>query len=83
MKRSIDFSFDDHPADDDERPRTAWSVSLFDDCPGCADIRIELVLEEEGAPGAGVVAHLDPSTARRMRLAIADALGEVSEEPGR
>ncbi|MDQ1444403.1 MAG: hypothetical protein QOI20_867 [Acidimicrobiaceae bacterium] len=93
MKKSIDFAFDDHPApddsvatatapaDDDRRP-VAWSVSLFDDCEGCDDLRVELVLEEQGRPGAGVAAHLAPATARRLRAAIAAALKDLGEQPG-
>ena len=79
MKKSIDFALDDHPQDDEERPRTAWAVSVVDDCDGCADLRVELTLEEEGRPGAGVVAHLAPATARRLGAAIAAALGEIGE----
>jgi hypothetical protein len=81
VKKSIDFFFDDHPADDEERPRTAWAVSIVDDCDGCEDIRIELTLEEEGAERAPIVAHLAPQTARRMRAALAAALAEVGELP--
>ena len=82
MKQSVDFSFDDHPGDDDERPRTAWAVAAIDDCDGCADLRVELTLEEEGGHGTGVVAHLSPTTARRLRAALASALREVGEDPG-
>ena len=81
MKKSIDFFFDDHPADDDERPRTAWAVTIADDCDGCEDIRVELTLEEEGAERSPIVAHLAPATARRLRAAIAAALSEVGEAP--
>ena len=81
MKKSIDFFFDDHPEGDDERPRTAWAVAIVDDCDGCADIRVELTLEEEGAERAPIVAHLSPATARRVRAALAAALTEVGEQP--
>jgi len=81
VKKSIDFFFDDHPADDDERPRTAWAVSIVDDCDGCDDIRVELTLEEEGAERAPIVAHLSPVTARRVRAALAAALAEAGEQP--
>ena len=79
MKKSIDFALDDHPQDDEERPRTAWAVAVVDDCDGCNDLRVELTLEEEGRAGAGVVAHLAPATARRLAAAIAAALGEIGE----
>ena len=83
MKKSVDFGFDDHPEDDDEeKPRAAWAVAAFDDCDGCGDLRIELTLEDEGGHGTGVVAHLAPATARRLRAALAAALREVGEEPG-
>lgn len=82
MKQSIDYSLDDHPDGDDDRPRASWSVALFDDCDGCDDLRVELTLEEAGRPGAGVIAHLAPETARRLRAAVAAALREMGEPPG-
>jgi hypothetical protein len=82
LKKSIDFSFDDHPADDDERARVAWAVAVVDDCEGCDDLRIEVTLEDEGASGTGVTAHLAAATARRLRAAVAAALREVGEDPG-
>ena len=81
VKQSVDFDFDDHP-DDDERPRTAWAVSVTDDCDGCNDLRVEVTFEEEGRPGTGVTAHFSPATARRIRAAIASALREIGEERG-
>ena len=82
MKKSIDFFLDDHPGDDEERPRTAWAVAVVDDCDGCQDLRVELTLEEEGGAGAGITAHLSSATARRLRAAIAASLREIGEEPG-
>ena len=82
MKQSIDFSFDDHPADDEERARVAWAVAVVDDCDGCGDLRVELMMEDEGASGTGVTAHLSPATARRMRSALGVALREIGEDPG-
>ena len=81
MKKSIDFALDDHPGDDEERPTTAWALAVVDDCDGCGDLRVELTLEEVGQSGMGVVAHMAPSTARRLRAAIATALREVGEDP--
>lgn len=78
MKKSIDFGFDDHEGDE-ERARIAWVVSVADDCDTCADIRIELTVEEEGRAGTGLVAHLAPATARRLTAAVAAALREVGE----
>jgi hypothetical protein len=82
MKKSIDFAFDDHPDDDDEKARVAWAVAAVDDCDGCSDLRVEVTLEDEGANGTGVTAHLAPETARRVRAALASALREIGEEPG-
>ena len=81
VKKSIDFSFDDHPADDDEKPRVAWSVAVVDDCDGCGDIRVEVTVEDEGANGTGVTGHLAPETARRLRASLAAALREIGEDP--
>jgi hypothetical protein len=82
MKKSIDFGFDDHPEDDEERPRVAWAVAIIDDCEECDDLRVELTVEDEGRSGTGLVAHLAPATARRLRAALASALRDVGEEPG-
>lgn len=83
VRRSIDDCIDDHPADDDERPPAFWSVGTSDDCEGCSDLRVMLNLEEVGGAGRGLAAHLAPSTARRLRTALAAALVELGEDPGR
>jgi hypothetical protein len=44
---------------------------------------VVLTLEEAGRAGEGVVAHLAPMNARRLRVALADALREIGEDPGR
>jgi len=82
VRRSIDDSADDHPADDDERPPANWAVAAADDCDACNDLRIVLTVEEIGRSGQGVVAHLAPANARRLRVALADALREIGEDPG-
>lgn len=82
MKRSIDLAFDDHPDDDEDKAPVAWAVAAVDDCDGCADLRVEVTLEDAGASGTGVTAHLAPETARRVRAALATALREVGEDPG-
>ena len=79
MKKLADYGTDDHPPDDSERAQAAWSVVLFDDCEACDDLRVEVTLEEAGQPGRGVVAHLAPATARRLRAALATALREMGE----
>jgi hypothetical protein len=83
MRRSIDDALDDHPDDDDERPPVSWAVAVSDDCDACGmgELRVVLTLEEAGRAGLGVVAHLAPSTARRLRSAIAVALKEIGEPP--
>jgi len=55
---------------------------MSDDCEGCGDLRVVLTLEEVGRPGQGVVAHLSPATARRLRAALAAALAELGEDWG-
>ena len=82
MKKHADYGVDDHPAGDPERVQVAWAVAAFDDCDECNDLRVELTVEEVGRPGAGLVAHLSPSTARRLRGALALALREMGEDPG-
>ena len=83
MRRSILDAFDDHPADDDERPPASWAVAISDDCDGCGygEMRVVLTLEEVGQAGTGVVAHLAPDNARRLRDALAVALRELGESP--
>ena len=83
MRRSIDDAADAHPHGDDDKPPASWMVQLLDDCDACGDLRVSLTLEDLGGAGAGVVAHLDAGGARRLRVAIADALREVGEDPGR
>ena len=82
MRKLSDHGFDDHPAADPERAQLAWAVALLDDCEPCDDLRVELTLEEAGRPGAGLVGHLAPSTARRLRAALGRALREMGEAPG-
>ena len=55
---------------------------MSDDCEGCGDLRVVLTLEEAGRAGQGVVAHLAPATARRLRAALAAALTELGEDRG-
>lgn len=88
MRRSIDDDQvpvpplrDDELAEDGVVP-TNWAVSICDDYDD-ASPRIQLLVEEVGAVGTGLVSHLDPDRARRLRLAIAAALRELGEVPGR
>lgn len=82
MKKLVAYARDDHPADDPDRAQTAWSVAVLDDCEACADVRVEIVFEDVGSPGTGMVAHLAPQTARELRRALAAALREIGEDPG-
>ena len=82
MRRSIDDSTDDHPHGDPERPPVSWAVALSDDCEACGDLRVVVTVEEAGRAGLGLVAHLAPETARRLRAAVRDALHELGEDPG-
>ncbi|MGH9181336.1 MAG: hypothetical protein ACRD0Q_01715 [Acidimicrobiales bacterium] len=81
MKKLSDYGRDDHPEDDDERAQLAWAVAALDDCDACNDLRVEVTFEEVSRPGAGLVAHLAPSTARRLRVALATALKDMGEAP--
>ncbi len=86
MRRSID----DHPFDPAEDPTiaedpditpTSWAVAVGDDYDD-GEGRVVLRVEEVGRAGAGLVAHLTPDLARRLRLAVRDALREVGADPG-
>ncbi len=82
MKKLADYGLDDHPPDDPERAQLAWAVAVLDDCEECNELRVELTVEEAGRPGAGLVGHLSPATARRLRAALATALRDIGENPG-
>jgi hypothetical protein len=86
MRRSID----DHPfdplldpvvADDPDLAAVSWAVAISDDYDD-AEPRLVLTVEEVGRPGEGLAAHLQPVEARRIRVALRDALREVGEDPG-
>jgi hypothetical protein len=82
-------SIDDHPmtadevplGDDDEYQRVSWAVAVSDDYDDAAP-RVVLTVEEVGRAGTGLVAHLPPAVARRLRVALRDALRELGEDPG-
>ena len=86
MRRSID----DHPASAADMPPgweelglvpVSWAVAIADDYDD-AEPRVVLTVEEVGRPGTGLAAHLDPAMARRLRLALRDALVEIGEATG-
>lgn len=84
MRRSID----DHPATAADVPPglegdlapVSWAIAISDDYVDGAP-RVVLTVEEVGRPGTGLVAHLSPVIARRLRVALADALREIGEPP--
>ena len=79
MKKLVGQGFDDHADGDLDRARLSWALSVLDDCDGCGDARVELVIEEVGRPGAGLSAHLAPPTPRRFPADLARALREIGE----
>jgi len=81
VKKSIDFAMDDHPRGGERLP-ASWAVAIADDCEDCQDIRVELTIEEEDRRGTGIVSHLTPGSARRLRAALAEALRQVGEDIG-
>ena len=83
MRRMIDDDQVPVPdgREDDEEPSN-WAVTISDDYDD-SEPRVALVVEELGAAGTGFTLHLDPGRARRLRLALANALGELGEEAGR
>jgi len=82
VKKLADYGTDDHPADDPERVQISWIVVALDDCEECDDPRVELTVEEVGKQGAGLVGHLSPDSARKLRAALSIALKEMGEPAG-
>lgn len=83
MRRSIDdqpFRPDDLPPDDDVQ-RLSWAVAISDDYED-TEPRVVLTLEEVGRPGAGLILHMLPEHARRLRVALRDGLSEIGADPG-
>ena len=86
MRRSID---DDQvpvpPLEEDEAVDLVainWAVSICDDYTDTG-LRVQLLVEEVGTVRDPSVVHLDPDRVRRLRLALASALVELGEDPGR
>ena len=79
MKKSIDYGMDDHPQGG-ERPPASWAVAIADDCDECQDLRVEITVEEQDRRGAGIITHLTPQSARRLRAALAEALRQLGED---
>ncbi len=84
MRRSIDdypFSDEDLPEGAEDAARISWAVAISDDYDD-AQPRVVLTVEEIGRAGEGLVAHFGPDHARRLRVALRDALREIGEDPG-
>jgi hypothetical protein len=84
VRRSIDdypFEASDLPEGADDAQQLSWAVAVSDDYDD-AEPRVVLTVEEVGAAGEGLVAHLTPVMTRRLRLALRDALREIGEDPG-
>jgi hypothetical protein len=86
MRRSIDdYPFDpaDYPPhyEDDDLTAISWGVAVADDYDD-GEPRVVLTVEEVGRAGAGLVVHLSPTIARRLRVAVRDALREIGEDAG-
>ena len=84
MRRSIDdhpFEESDLPEGADDAMRISWAVAISDDYDD-AEPRVVLTVEAVGRPGEGLVGHFDGAMARRLRVALRDALREIGEDPG-
>jgi hypothetical protein len=84
VRRSIDdqpFQEADLPPGAEDATPLSWAVAVSDDYDD-AEPRVVLTVEEVGRPGAGLVAHLGAPHARRLRVALRDALREIGEDPG-
>ena len=84
MRRSIDdypFSEDDLPSGADDAMLVSWAVAISDDYDD-GEPRVVLTVEEVGRAGGGLVGHFHADHARRLRLALRDALREIGEDPG-
>ena len=85
MRRSIDdrpFDPGDYPPhyEEEELTPVGWAVAISDDY-GDAQPRVIITVEELGRPGQGLVGHLTPDVARRLRVALGDGLAELGEDP--
>jgi hypothetical protein len=85
MRRSIDdqpFGPDDLPQGEDEDiTALSWAVGISDDYED-TEPRVVLTVEEVGKAGAGLVFHMLPEHARRLRVALRDGLREIGADPG-
>ena len=85
MRRSIDdqpITADELPPGADDAMAVSWAVAICDDYDD-AEPRVVLTVEELGHAGTGLVAHLSPDHARRLRVALHDALREIGQPTGK
>jgi hypothetical protein len=75
VRRSIDDAATDQI---DDFEAVSWAVAISDDYDD-TEPRVVLTVEEVGRAGYGIVAHLTPDVARRLRVAVRDALREIGE----
>ena len=83
MRRSIDvvqLDLNDLPDGLDDPTPVAWTIAVSDDYDD-AEPRVQMTVERLGDTGNGLVAHLSPTNTRRLRIALADALKEIGEQP--
>ena len=83
VRRSIDdhpFRLDELPPGEEDIQHLSWAVAISDDYDD-AEPRVVLTVEEVGNPGAGLIAHLSPDIARRLRVALRDALERSAKTP--
>lgn len=79
MRRSIDdLPLADLPPGVDDDVPVSWALAVCDDYDDAVP-RLVLTVEPIGHPGTGLVAHLEPAHARRLRSALRDALREIGE----
>ncbi len=84
MRRSIDdypFREQDMPEGTEDATRLSWAVAISDDYDD-GEPRVVLTVEEVGRPGTGLVGHFSPEMARRLRVALGDALREIGQDAG-
>ncbi len=78
MRRSIDDAATESLPEVDAEA-VSWAVAIADDYED-AQPRVVLTVEEVGRAGYGLIAHLTPDIARRLRVALRDALAEIGED---
>jgi hypothetical protein len=78
MRRSIDDAATESLPEVDAEA-VSWAVAITDDYDD-ARPRVVLTVEEVGRAGYGLIAHLTPDLARRLRVALRDALAEIGED---